>query len=202
MTLITDIAGLKSLYGETSEASLIKVSNRITKSYQQLIEASPFVVLATSGPEGLDCSPRGDAGQAVIIKDEKTLLLPDRKGNNRMDSLRNIVRNPQIALLFLIPGSSTTLRLNGAAVISIDQELILQHTIHGKAPRSVTIVSIREIYFQCARAVMRADLWNPDGFRSPKSLPTAGDIMQELKHDFDGTDYDKEWPARAQKSMW
>lgn len=202
MTLVTDIRELERLYGVTSEASLIKVSDHITKNYKRLIEASPFIALSTSGPEGMDCSPRGDADQAVFIKDRKTLLMPDRRGNNRMDSLRNIVRNPEIALLFLIPGSNTTLRLNGTAVISTDPELTSQYQMQGKAPRSVIIVTIREIYFQCARAVMRADLWNPDHFKSAKVLPTPGDMMQELKDDFDGTSYDKEWPARAKESMW
>lgn len=202
MTLVSDIGALEALYGQPSEASLIKVSDHITNSYRRLIQASPFMVMATSSPDGLDCSPRGDSGQAVIIQDRKTLLLPDRKGNNRMDSLRNIVRNPEIALLFLIPGSNTTLRVNGTAVISIDPGLLRQHAMQGKAPRSVVIISIREIYFQCARAVMRADLWNPDAYRSSADLPTPGNIMQELKDDFNGTDYDKEWPNSAQQSMW
>ncbi|MEH6726222.1 MAG: pyridoxamine 5'-phosphate oxidase family protein [Hyphomicrobiales bacterium] len=202
MTLVTDIGALEALYGQPSQAALIKVSNRITNNYQRLIQASPFMVMATSGPDGLDCSPRGDSDQAVIIQDQNTLLLPDRKGNNRMDSLRNIIRNPEIALLFLIPGSNTTLRVNGTAVISIDPDLLRQHAMQGKAPRTVVIISIREIYFQCARAVMRADLWNPEAYRSSADLPTPGDIMQELKDDFDGTYYDKEWPNRAQESMW
>lgn len=202
MTLVTDIGALEAVYGQASEAALIKVSDRITNHYQRLIQASPFVAMATSGPDGLDCSPRGDSDQAVFIQDKKTHLLPDRKGNNRMDSLRNIVRNPEIALLFLIPGCNTTLRVNGTAVISIDADLLAQHAMQAKAPRSVIILSIREIYFQCARALMRADLWNPEGFRSLNDLPTPGDIMQELKNDFDGTYYDKEWPNRAQESMW
>jgi len=202
MTLVTDIRELEQLYGVPSEASLIKVSDQITKNYQSLIEASPFMVLATSGPEGMDCSPRGDAKQVVFIKDRKTLLLPDRRGNNRMDSLRNIVRNPEIGLLFLIPGSNTTLRLNGTAVISTAPELTSQYKMQGKDPRSVIIVTIREVYFQCARAVMRADLWNPEHFKPVNTLPSAGELMQELKGDFDGTSYDKEWPARAKETMW
>ncbi|MGJ8533447.1 MAG: pyridoxamine 5'-phosphate oxidase family protein [Alphaproteobacteria bacterium] len=202
MTLVTDIRELEELYGVPSEASLIKVSDQVTKNYQSLIEASPFMVLATSGPEGMDCSPRGDAKQVVFIQDRKTLLLPDRRGNNRMDSLRNIVRNPEIALLFLIPGSNTTLRLNGTATISTAPELTSQYKMQGKDPRSVIIVTIREIYFQCARAVMRADLWNPENFKPANTLPSAGDLMQELKDDFDGTSYDKEWPARAKETMW
>lgn len=202
MTVISNIDELEALYGLPSQASLIKVADRITRNYHRLITASPFVILATSGPDGLDCSPRGDANQAVFIQDETTLLLPDRRGNNRMDSLRNIVRNPEIALLFLIPGSNTTLRINGSAVVNTDPELLSQHEMQGKAPRSVVIITVREIYFQCARAVMRADLWNPETFRSSRELPTAGDMLQELKDDFNGTEYDREWPARARNSMW
>lgn len=200
--MITTISELEALYGVPAEASQIKVSNHITVHYQKLIEASPFFALATGGPEGLDCSPRGDAGQAVFIQDQNTLLIPDRRGNNRMDSLRNIVRNPEIAMLFLIPGSNTTLRLNGTAAISDDPKLISQYSVQGKAPRTVIIITIREIYFQCARAVLRADLWNPDQFRAPEDLPSVGTMLQDLKNDFDGTSYDQEWPARAKTSMW
>lgn len=202
MTVISTIQELEALYGQPSQTSLIKVARHITESYERLITASPFVVLATSGPDGLDCSPRGDTEQAVFIRDRTTLELPDRRGNNRMDSLRNIVSNPQVALLFLIPGSNTTLRVNGSAVINTDPELLDQHEMQGTKPRSVVVINVREIYFQCARAVMRADLWNPETFRASHELPTAGDMLQELKNDFNGTEYDREWPARAKNSMW
>tara|TARA_R110000868_G_scaffold49321_5_gene159279 strand:- start:1137 stop:1685 length:549 start_codon:yes stop_codon:yes gene_type:complete len=155
MTLVTDISQLEALYGSISEPALIKVSDQLTKQYQRLIEAAPFVVLATTGPDGLDCSPRGDAGQVVLIQDQKTLLIPDRPGNNRLDSLRNLVLNSQIALLFLIPGTNTTLRVNGTAVISIDPDLLKAHTVIGKAPRTVIIITIHEIYFQCTKALRR-----------------------------------------------
>ncbi|MEP0519482.1 MAG: pyridoxamine 5'-phosphate oxidase family protein [Hyphomicrobiales bacterium] len=202
MSLITSIADLETLYGTPSEASDIKVSDRLTSHYKSLIEASPFVALATSGPEGLDCSPRGDPNQVMVVQDNKTLLMPDRHGNNRIDSLRNIVRNGEIALMFLIPGSNTTLRVNGTAVVSVDPELLNAHTVAEKSPRSMIIVTIREIYFQCARAIMRSGLWEPDKFVAKDDLPTTGQIMQELKESFDGATYDAEWPARAKETMW
>lgn len=202
MNIITTIEELELLYGDISEASIIKVSDRLTPHYKSLIEASPFVALATNGPEGLDCSPRGDPAQVIAIRDDKTLLLPDRRGNNRMDSLRNIVRTGEVALLFLIPGSNTTVRVNGTAELSVDPALLEAHVIHGKAPRSMIVITIHEIYFQCARSLMRAKLWDPDTFVAKGDVPQPGQIMQEMKAGFDGDTYDAEWPARAEKSMW
>src|SRR5580700_10822606 len=124
MAVIATIAQLEAIYGETNEASTVKVADRITPPYRVLIENSPFAALATAGPEGLDCSPRGDLPGFVRIHDEKTLMLPDRRGNNRIDSLRNIVRDPRVALLFLIPGSGSTLRVNGRAHLSQHGELL------------------------------------------------------------------------------
>lgn len=202
MQKITTIADLEELYGTLSDASVVKVANKLTAHYRQLIEASPFVAMATSGPEGLDCSPRGDPAQVMTIKDDKTLLMPDRRGNNRVDSLRNIVRTGEIALMFLIPGSNTTVRVNGTAVLSIEPDLLKTHAINEKEPRSVIIVKIREVYFQCARAVMRAGLWDSNKFVEKIDLPTPGQIMRELQESFDGETYDAEWPARAEKSLW
>lgn len=202
MSIITSVAALETHYGTPSEASVIKVCDQLTSHYKSLIDASPFVALATSGPEGLDCSPRGDPKQVITVQDEKTLLMPDRHGNNRIDSLRNIVRNGEIALMFLIPGSNTTLRVNGTAVLSVEAELLKAHAMAGKEPRSVIVITIREIYFQCARAIMRAGLWDTEKFVAKGDLPTPGQIMQELKDSFDGTTYDAEWSARAEKTMW
>src|SRR5512147_1284576 len=125
------------------------------------MDKSPFAALATSGPEGLDCSPRGDLPGFVRIHDEKTLAMPDRRGNNRIDSLRNIVRDPRVALLFLIPGSGTTFRVNGRAVVSTDPELLASFAVEDHAPRSVIVVTVETAYFQCARAIVRSELWNP-----------------------------------------
>jgi len=202
MTIISSISELEAIYGEPSEASLIKVSNRLTEGYRKLIEASPVMALATAGPEGLDCSPRGDPGQVMTIKDERTLILPDRRGNNRIDSLRNIVRDGRVGLLFLIPGSSSTLRVNGTAVISVDVDLLQSFAIEGKLPRSAIVITIGEIYFQCARALMRAKLWDQVAWPDASTLPTPGSLMSELKQDFDSKTYDREWPERAKASLW
>lgn len=202
MSIVTTVAELDAIYGETSEASLIKVSDRLTAGYHRLIEASPIVALATCGPEGLDCSPRGDPGPVVTIVDDRTLVLPDRRGNNRIDSLRNIVRDGRIALLFLIPGSNTTLRINGRAEISVDPELLAGLAMEGKLPRSAIVIHIGEIYFQCARALMRARVWDQDAWPDASGLPTPGSLMRELKQDFDNLTYDREWPERAKNSMW
>jgi PPOX class probable FMN-dependent enzyme len=206
--IIDNINALEAVYdAPPSDASLIKESAVITDTYRTLIEAAPFVALASSGPEGLDCSPRGDLNGFVRIHDPKTLMIPDRRGNNRIDTLRNIVRDPRIALLFLIPGSGTTLRVNGTAQLSIEPELLDSFAEQGKPPRSVIVIHIETIYFQCARAIMRAKLWDPASQIDPKSLPSAGDILSEqsiARNDdpFDGGAYDAEWPGRAAKSLW
>ena len=170
MSVITTVEELNALYGGVSEASVAKVTKTLTAEYRLMIEAPPFCALATVGPEGLDCSPRGDDDCVVRIADDKTVLLPDWRGNNRVDSLANIVRDPRVALMFLIPGSNTTMRINGTAVLSIDPELTDSFEVDGKHPRSVIVVTIGEVYFQCARAVMRAQLWNPERFLDPASF--------------------------------
>src|SRR5436309_12685339 len=159
MSIIATIEALEAIYGRPNEASTVKVADRITPPYRILIEKSPFAALSTCGPEGLDCSPRGDLPGFVRIQDEKTLMIPDRRGNNRVDSLRNIVRDPRVALLFLIPGSGSTLRVNGHAHVSADPALLASFRIEGKAPRTVIVMTVHEIYFQCARAIVRSDLW-------------------------------------------
>ncbi|MGY5807522.1 pyridoxamine 5'-phosphate oxidase family protein [Rhizobium sp. LEGMi198b] len=202
MRIITSVEELNELYGGTSEASIAKVTTALTPLYRRMIEVSPFMALATVGQEGLDCSPRGDLGGVVRVQDDKTLLLPDWRGNNRVDSLANIVRDPRIALMFLIPGSNTTMRLNGRAVVSIEESLLASFEMEGKHPRSVVVITIDEVYFQCARAVMRAELWKTETFVDPASLPTPGMLLKAAKGDFDQETYDREWPARAAKSMW
>ncbi|KQZ54837.1 pyridoxamine 5'-phosphate oxidase [Rhizobium sp. Root149] len=202
MTVITSVEQLRDIYKNPSEASLVKVTQALTPEYRQMIEASPFVALATVAPEGLDCSPRGDLGGVVRIQDNRTILLPDWRGNNRVDSLENIVRDPRVALMFLIPGSTSVMRINGRAVVSIEPELLQSFEMDGYHPRSVTIVTIVEVYFQCARAVMRAELWNPDRFADPQTLPTPGQMLKGAKADFDQQTYDREWPERAKATMW
>src|SRR6202051_4056050 len=203
MSLIVTIDQLEAIYGQPNEASTVKVADRITPPYRVLIDKSPFAALATCGPEGLDCSPRGELPGFVRVHDEKTLMMPDRRGNNRVDSLRNIVRDPRVALLFLIPGSGSTLRVNGRAQVSADPDLLAFFTIDGKAPRTVIVTMVEEIYFQCARAIVRSDLWNPDRRVDPTDLPTPGQILAEMSENrVGGADYDRAWPARARQSLW
>ncbi|MEO4040930.1 pyridoxamine 5'-phosphate oxidase family protein [Hoeflea sp. CAU 1731] len=203
MSIIETVEQLEAIYGLPQKTSLVKVASRMTPQYARILEASPFCALATVGPEGLDCSPRGDLKGFVRIGDEKTLLLPDRRGNNRIDSLRNIVRDPRVALMFLVPGSGNALRVNGRAQISVEPSLLNSFAVQEKAPRSVIVITIDEIYFQCARAIVRSKLWDPAQKVDPKTLPTAGDIVDAMTSgEIDGKAYDEEWPGRAATTMW
>jgi PPOX class probable FMN-dependent enzyme len=203
-TKITTLAALEALYGLPGDTSLVKEINYINDDYRQMIQASPFAALATVGPEGLDCSPRGDRkGELVRIVDEKTLMMPDRRGNNRADSLKNIIRDPRVALMFLIPGSGNVLRINGRAELDGDPTLCFSFAVDGHAPRSVIIIHVDAIYFQCARAIVRSDLWNPSHHIDPSHLPTAGQILSNLsKGQIGGKDYDTQWPQRAASTLW
>ncbi|MCI3134181.1 pyridoxamine 5'-phosphate oxidase family protein [Phenylobacterium aquaticum] len=203
MTRLTTLEALEAIYGPTNAASTVKELDHLNAPYRAYIEASPFCALATVGPEGLDCSPRGDAGGVVRIADDRTLMMPDRRGNNRCDSLRNIVRDPRVALMFMIPGSNTTLRVNGRAVIETDPALLDSFMMEGKPPRSVVVVTVDAVYFQCARALMRGQVWNPETFVDPASLPTAGQMLAAASAGAVGGEaYDREWPERAKASMW
>jgi PPOX class probable FMN-dependent enzyme len=200
---ITTVTELEALYGAPGEALLVKDVARITPHYRAYIEAAPFAALATIGPEGIDCSPRGDRPGFVRIHDEKTLMLPDRRGNNRGDSLRNIVRDPRVALLFLVPGVGNTLRVNGRAHLSIEPTLLASFAVDDKPPRSVMVMEVDAIYFQCARALVRSELWNPAHHRRPADLPSAGQILAALSNErVGGESYDREWPGRAAQTLW
>jgi uncharacterized protein len=203
MTIIKTIEELEARYGTPNEASTVKEIDHVAPVYRRYIEASPFVLLATAGPEGLDCSPRGDLPGFVRVHDDKTLMMPDRRGNNRVDSLRNIVRDPRVALLFLVPGIGNTLRVNGRAHVTLDPALLNSFAIEGKAPRSVVVVQVDAVYFQCARALLRSDLWNPERHLPAAGVPSAGEILAELSNArVGGETYDREWPDRARKSLW
>lgn len=204
MHQITTLEALEALYQPApTPASTVKVTSYITPQYTALIEASPFVALATCGPEGLDCSPRGDQPGFVRIADPKTLMLPDRRGNNRIDSLRNIVRDPRVALLFLIPGSGTTFRVNGRAVLSAAPDLLDSFAVDGKPPRTIIVVTVEEAYFQCARAIVRSGLWKPESQVDPTSLPSPGAMLAAVTDgEVGGEAYDRAWPERAAKSLW
>jgi PPOX class probable FMN-dependent enzyme len=200
---VTTIEELEAIYGRPLETSLVKETARLTPDYRAIIELSPFAALGTCGPEGLDCSPRGDLPGFVRVQDETTLVMPDRHGNNRIDSLRNIVRDPRVALLFLVPGSGTTLRVNGRAVVSTDAALLASFAVDGKPPRTAIVIRIDTVYFQCARAIVRADLWNPGRHVAPGVMPTPGRMLAAVSEGRIGGDpYDQAWPERAKATMW
>lgn len=201
MKFIENVEELEGHYGTPGEASLLKVARRMTPAYRAWIERCRFCILSTVGPEGTDASPRGDDGPVVTELDPGTLALPDWRGNERIDSLRNIVRDPRASLMFFVPGSNNVIRVNGAARLTADESLRQRFARDGKLPRMVVVIAIAEIYSQCARALMRAGLWT--GGDQSEGLPTAGDILAELSAGrFDGAAYDAEWPARAAKTMW
>lgn len=199
--IITELAELESLYGSVARPSIAKVTAYIHPAYRPFIEASPFVALATSGPEGLDISPRGDPAGFVEIQDEKTLLLPDRRGNNRIDSLRNILHDNRVALLFLIPGIGETLRVNGTAAISTDPALLKRFAVNHHQPGTVLRISVESVFFQCSRAIIRAGLWDADTQISRQALPSTGSILKQIA-EIDGDAYDKALPERLKNSLY
>jgi PPOX class probable FMN-dependent enzyme len=202
--VISTIAELEALYPEpVYPPAAVKETNRITKAYRALIEASPFFALATSGPGGLDCSPRGDPKGFVRVVDERTIVVPDRRGNNRIDSMRNLIHDPRVALLFLIPGVSETLRVMGRATISTDPGLCESFTMHGKVPRSVLVIGVDRVFFQCAKAIVRSKLWDPAMQVERASLPTAGQILAEISGgQMGGEEHDRLAPERIKATIY
>jgi PPOX class probable FMN-dependent enzyme len=200
---LTSAAQLATLFGEVGEASLRKEVDFVHPSYRAMIEASPFAVLATAGPQGLDASPRGDAPGFVQVDDEHTLLLPERRGNNRVDSLRNILHDPRVALLFLIPGVGETLRVNGSARITTAPDLLARFTVQGQLPKCVVVISVKSVFFQCARAIQRSGLWQPAAADARTRVPTPGAILQALTDAaVDGEAYDRALPARQRDTLY
>jgi PPOX class probable FMN-dependent enzyme len=200
MQTIDTITDLEALYDDAAPASLTKVTRVITPNYRTWIEASRFTILSTIGPEGTDASPRGDDGPVVRIEDEKTILMPDWRGNNRLDSLRNIVRDPRISLMFLIPGEKNVVRINGTAKLTVDETLVKSFEQKGMNPKTVIVFTVHELYFQCAKAILRSGLWN--GADETLKIPTAGDLLKEMQSDFDGKTYDEAYVERAKQTMW
>lgn len=200
MRPIKDIKTLEAIYDDVVPTAREKVATEITPCYQEWISASKFLVLSTVGPEGVDGSPRGDDQDVVRIADRKTLMLPDWRGNNRLDSLRNIVRDQRVSLMFMVPGCNNVVRVNGSAILTADAGLIETFEKNGKTPRTVIVIKINEIYFQCAKALMRSALWAQD--QQPDPVPTAGDFIKEFKQGFDGQSYDKGYGEYAKDRMW
>lgn len=200
---LESVEELEALYGTPKETSLIKEIDYISDHYRQFIEASPFLILASVGPEGLDTSPRGDPPGFVTVEDDRTVLIPDRRGNNRIDTLKNIVRDPRVSLIFLVPGVGETLRINGRAEILIAPDLLDRFAMQGKPPRSVIKVTVDRIFFQCQKALARSKLWDPAAQVERKSLPSAGQILKTLTEGrFDGEAYDAEYPSRMLKEIY
>lgn len=200
---ITSQAQLDALYGEPSARALLKEIDHISAEYQVFVEKSPFVILASSGPGGLDCSPRGDPAGFVRVLDEKTVLLPDRLGNNRTDSLNNIIDDPRVSLLFLIPGVGETLRINGRAEIFVDADLCAEFVVNGKTPRSVLAVHVERVYFQCPKALIRSKLWDLKTQVARSELPTSGDIYSAISGgEFGGAEYDRAYPMRIKETIY
>ncbi len=200
---VTSLEALEALYGRVNRNSLAKETGSLTPEYRRWIEAAPFFAIASAGPGGLDCSPRGDArGQLFRILDERTLAIPDRRGNNRLDTLRNILVDPRVALLFLNPGINETLRINGRATITTEPELIEGFAVGDTRPATVILVEIDAVYFQCARALARAKLWDPAARVRPGTVPTAGQMSKGAQPDFDAESYDAELPARQKATLY
>jgi uncharacterized protein len=198
--VIRTVEELQALYAPAGEASIRKEVDHVHPLYRAMIEASPFAVLATAGPGGLDASPRGDPAGFVIVQDERTLLVPERRGNNRIDSLRNLLVDPRMALLFLIPGHGETLRVNGTATISVEPALLERCSMNGKPPQCVLVVRVETVFFQCARAIQRSRLWEP---HTPAAVPSAGTILQELTGGaIEASPYDAALPARQRATLY
>jgi PPOX class probable FMN-dependent enzyme len=201
--LVTTLQELEALYGEPYGPSIVKEIDHVNESYCALIAAAPFFALATNGPDGLDCSPRGDAPGFVRVRDAKTLLVPDRRGNNRIDSLRNIMADPRVALLFLIPGVGETLRIVGRAQISADPELTESFVVNGKTPRTVLVVTVDRVFFQCTKAIVRSKLWDPATRVDRKSLPTTGAILAEITDgQMGGPEHDRGYSERVKAMLY
>ena len=201
--IISSIDELEAIYGQVVPAARIKVLDHISEHYGAFIKAAPFVILSTSGPEGLDCSPRGDPKGFVRIHDANTLMIPDRRGNNRVDSLRNIVRDPRIALLFMIPGVGETMRVNGTAELSTNMELRQNFAMEDKIPSCVIVISVGEIYTQCQKALHRSKLWDPATQIARSQLPSVGTMLATItKGDFDGKAYDDAYPERMKQTIY
>jgi hypothetical protein len=200
---LTTIEQLEAVYGQPAGAAVWKEIDHINAQYRAFIEAAPFFVLASVGPEGVDCSPRGDAPGFVRVTDERTLMIPDRRGNNRIDSLRNIVRDPRVSLLFLIPGVGETFRIIGRASISTDPALLEGFVFAGKTPRAVIIVDVERVYFQCSKAILRSKLWEAETKVDRKSLPSNGTILAAITNGKEGgEEYDRAYPERLRQTIY
>ncbi|MFT4629879.1 MAG: PPOX class probable FMN-dependent enzyme [Arenicella sp.] len=203
---INSLQQLAQVYGEADPAALWKEVDYINDHYRQFIKKSPFLILATSGDNGLDCSPRGDPAGFVRVVNEKCIQLPDRRGNNRLDSIKNIIRNPTVGLIFLVPNAGETIRLSGKAEILVDDDLCQSFAINGKAASSVLSINVEKVYFQCQKAIARSKLWDTSKHIDRSELPTAGQMVKVFaankNQKFDSDSYDKNYPKRMQETIY
>lgn len=199
---ITTLEQLSAIYGPAKEMSLAKEISHLNEDYAALIKASPFIVLATVGPDGTDCSPKGDAPGFVQIIDNKTLAIPDRPGNNRIDNLKNILVDGRVSILFMIPGMGESLRVNGHASITAEPEMLERFKVEGKLPRTVIVVTIDTVYFHCSKAIVRSKLWDSSLHIERSTLPSPGRIMKNIVNGFDGEAYDAALPERVKATLY
>jgi len=200
---LKDEAALAAIYGKVNPNSLAKETTQLTRAYRAWIERAPFMAVASIGAGGMDCSPRGDKpGQLFRVLDDRTIAIPDRRGNNRLDTLRNLVTDPRVALLFLLPGINETVRINGDALVVIDNELRKSFTVNNQEPVSVIVVTIRSVYFQCARSLMRSELWSSDRQVAKTAVPTAGEMTKSALPAFDSDEYDAQLSGRQKDSLY
>ncbi len=199
---IESVRQLEEIYGEPPNTSLVKELDFISPHYQAMIEKSPFVLFATVGSGGLDCSPRGDAPGFVRVVNDTTLQMPDRRGNNRLDSLRNLIEDSRASLLFLIPGVGETLRVNGHAIILTDEPLRQSFAIKNKVPATVIQFKVDRVYFQCQKALVRSGLWDPATQIERSELASTGTMLKAMSKGFDGDQYDRDYPQRLKDSLY
>lgn len=206
MSKIQSISELESVYGEPMLGTDWKEIDHINDHYRQFIEKSPFLILATQGEKGIDCSPRGDPAGFVRIVNERCIQMPDRRGNNRLDSLRNIVSNPEVGLIFLIPNIGETIRLSGNAEILVDQDLCESFALKGKPASSVLSINVDKVYFQCPKALVRSKLWDASSRVDRCELPSNGAMIkvfaEQNEAEFDAQKYDHDYPDRLKKTMY
>jgi PPOX class probable FMN-dependent enzyme len=199
---ITSLAELEALYGQPSGAAVAKEIDHLNGPYRAFVEKAPFVAIASAGSEGLDCTPRGDPAGFVRIVDDRTLLIPDRRGNNRIDTLRNIVETGRVGLLFLIPGVGETLRVNGRAHITTDPALCATFEMQRQVPKSLIVVEIEKVYFQCTKALVRSKLWDPASQIKRTELPSVGELVAATMKGADAAEYDRIYPERIKQTIY
>jgi PPOX class probable FMN-dependent enzyme len=201
---VATLEDLASIYKPPQSNAIRKVTDHITEPGRAFIAASPFLILATAGEGGLDCSPKGDQPGFVQVADHRTLLIPDRPGNNRIDGMRNLVVNPQVGIIFMVPGANETYRVNGTAAISTDPALLARFLVNAKPPRAVVVVTVQEAYSHCPKALVRSNLWQAAAVGRPQGTPSHGQFAayRDGGDDAYARKYDAEYAERIPKELY